>query len=334
MKPYVIAEVAQGYEGSPVQAALLIKAAVSAGADAVKLQLVYAEELATPDYEHYRLFATLEMADETWRDLRELARRGGIGFYLDVFGAKSLALAGRIGVDGVKVHSTDMSNPGLIAAIAKSTVPEALLSVGGCSTMEIDEALAVLGAKRAVLLHGFQGYPTPNDANQIRRLSHLIDRYGKRADTRFGFADHADPADDLALTLAAAALGAGATVFEKHLTLAQSLKLEDHESALNPDEFARFAAALRDCAEGLGEIVPGDAFFGMHASERTYREKTRKHVIAAIDLARGAILEPAHVVLKRSTSKTPLYDAREAIGRRVRRSIKAGEPLAAADLED
>ena len=334
MKPYIIAELAQGYEGSAAQAALLVKAALNAGADAVKLQLVYADDLATADYEHYRLFGTLEMPDEIWVELRGVARSGGIGFYLDVFGARSLALAEQIGVDGVKVHSTDMANAGLIAAIARSAVPQVLLSVGGCSMAEIDEALSAIGGKEAVLLLGFQGYPTPIEANQVRRLGSLITRHGDRAKTRFGFADHADPDEDLALMMPAAALGAGATVFEKHLTLAQTLKLEDHESALNPDQFARFSAALRACAVALGEVREGDAFFGMHATEKVYREKTRKHVVAAGDLAAGGVIKAADVVLKRSTSRAPLFDAGAAIGRRLRHDIAAGQPLTAADLED
>ena len=45
----IIAEIAQGFEGKPEQSRLLIKAASAAGANAVKFQLVYADELATPD---------------------------------------------------------------------------------------------------------------------------------------------------------------------------------------------------------------------------------------------------------------------------------------------
>ena len=49
----VIAELAQGFEGRPDQARLLLQAAASAGADAAKFQLIYADELAAPDYRHW-----------------------------------------------------------------------------------------------------------------------------------------------------------------------------------------------------------------------------------------------------------------------------------------
>jgi N,N'-diacetyllegionaminate synthase len=66
MQIEIIAELAQGFEGRPEQARLLMKAAASAGADAAKYQLVYADELATPDYKYYDLFRSLEMPDDVW----------------------------------------------------------------------------------------------------------------------------------------------------------------------------------------------------------------------------------------------------------------------------
>jgi N,N'-diacetyllegionaminate synthase len=334
MKPYIIAELAQGFEGSPSQARLLVRAAARAGADAAKLQLVYADELATPDYEHYALFSQLEMSDEEWQALAELARSAGIALQLDIFGPRSLDLAQRVGAQAVKIHSTDMSNPGLLAAVAASAVPEVLLSAGGCSLAEVDEALGIIGDKPVVLLLGFQGYPTVREANQVRRVTHVAARYAKRPRTRIGFADHADPNDPLALAIPAAALGAGATVFEKHLTLAKALKLEDHEAALNPDEFAQFAQALRGTAEAIGAVDETDAFLGMHETEKVYRQKTRKHVVIANGVAAGATLKAQDVLLKRSTSKTPIYDARLAIGRRLKRALPAGAAVSASDLED
>ena len=60
----VIAEAAQGFEGDPFVARLLVKAAAAGHADMVKFQLVYADELATPEYAYYGLFKQLEMADQ------------------------------------------------------------------------------------------------------------------------------------------------------------------------------------------------------------------------------------------------------------------------------
>ena len=47
----VVAELAQGFEGCVQQTKLMVKAAAMAGADAAKFQLIFADELSTPDYD-------------------------------------------------------------------------------------------------------------------------------------------------------------------------------------------------------------------------------------------------------------------------------------------
>ena len=70
----IIAEIAQGFEGSLTQAKLLLKAASSSGADIAKLQLVYADELATQDYIYYKLFKNLEMSFKQWKELYDYSK--------------------------------------------------------------------------------------------------------------------------------------------------------------------------------------------------------------------------------------------------------------------
>jgi sialic acid synthase SpsE len=327
-EPFIIAELAQGYEGKPTQAAALLDAAASAGADAVKFQLVYAEELATPQYQHFDLFRRLQMPDRAWEELAARARERSVILQLDVFGPRSLALAQALGAGAVKVHSTDMGNPALLQSIAGSSVEEILLSTAGCRHDEIEAALRLLREKRLVLLHGFQGYPTPTAANQIIRLRELAARHGSTERVRVGFADHAEPTSPLAMLLAATALGAGATVIEKHLTLDRRLKLEDYESALNPDEFAAFVRHMRECGLALG---CADA--PMDDAERSYRDKTRKHVVAAHDLVAGSLISGADIALKRTPSAVFVQDAALVVGRRLARSVKADEPIAADALQ-
>lgn len=152
----IVAEVAQGFEGNPAQAALLIRAAAKSGADAVKFQLVFADELATPDYQYYDLFRGLEMSDETWQSLADQCRAEGIALQVDIFGRRSLDLAARIGVETVKLHGTDIANPGLLRDVAASSVPQVMLGAGGAHLDEIDTALAVLADKKVVVLLGFR----------------------------------------------------------------------------------------------------------------------------------------------------------------------------------
>jgi sialic acid synthase SpsE len=333
MRIDIIAELAQGFEGRPEQARLLMKAAASAGADAAKYQLVYADELATPDYKYYDLFRSLEMADEVWMELSTYAKELGITLQVDIFGSRSLELAETIGASGVKLHGTDIANLGLLAEVARSSVPKVLLGAGGAWYGEIEHAVSALKNKEVVVLLGFQGYPTPTETNQIARVRMLVARLVKNhPHVSIGFADHASPDSPLRYALAAVAVGAGASVIEKHLTFGQVMKLEDHESALNPDQFLEFTETLRACAEAMGTAHEATDF-GMSESEQGYRKMIRRHVVAGADLRAGQVISPADLVLKRTSSEQIMTDLAPVYGMTLKRNLLKNAPLAAADIK-
>lgn len=329
----IIAELAQGFEGNPGLAALLICGAAKSGADAAKFQLVYADELATPGYQYYDLFKGLEMSDEIWAGLAKTASEFGVALQVDIFGPRSLALAEKIGVQTVKLHGTDIANPGLLHDVAASGVPNVMLGAGGAHLPEIETALEILAKKQVILLLGFQAYPTPTETNQIDRVRVLVDRYADRSNITVGFADHADPEQSLRMALASASVGAGARVIEKHLTLGRNMEIEDFESALNPDQFQDFVETLRgvDSAMGQASATPD---FDMSEAEQGYRKMVRRHVVSAHALSAGQVLEAADLVLKRADIEDPLTDLSAALGRRLTRDIAANAPLRANDLED
>ena len=169
MKVQIVAELAQGFEGRAEQARLLLRAAAAADADAAKFQLVYADELATPDYQHYGLFRTLEMPDEVWAGLAAEAAKLKIELHLDIFGSRSLRLAQEIGAGAIKLHATDIANIGLLEDVARSSVRKVFLGAGGAHLTEVEGALARLPGKEVVVLLGFQGYPTPTDTTAVDR---------------------------------------------------------------------------------------------------------------------------------------------------------------------
>jgi sialic acid synthase SpsE len=329
----IVAELAQGFEGNPGLASLLVKAAAAGGADAAKFQLVYADELATPDYKYYDLFKTLEMDDNTWEALAAQASDAGIRLYLDIFGQRSLALAEKLGVTTVKLHGTDISNTGFLRQVAASTVPRVMLGAGGAHLLEIERALDILQGKQVVVLLGFQSYPTPHESNQIARVRLLVERWAKGdGSVTLGFADHAPPEDGTRFALAGTAIGAGARLIEKHLTLGRNMKLEDHESALNPDEFAEFSKIVRDCAAAIG-FSSNAPDFGMSEAELGYRKMIRRHVIAASDLPAGTVLGAEHLMLKRAGAEDVLTDLEAVYGRKLQRPVSANTPVLATDIE-
>jgi len=326
-KTQIIAEIAQGFEGNPVYSKLFVKAAAKAGADAVKFQLVYADELATPDYKYYDLFKSLEMPDDAWENISNLAKENSIELYLDIFGEKSLHLADQIGAVSIKIHGTDIANKRLLKLVHQSNVKQVILGVGGALQSEILVALDILKNKQIILLFGFQSYPTANSDNQLKRIEWASQVFSRvHPSIKIGFADHANPETNIHLGLGAMAIGFGAEVLEKHLTLTKSLKMEDHESALNADEFLEYVNFIHECTSAIGNVNNIDDF-GMSESELGYRKMIRRHVVAIDSISKGELIVAENLVLKRTSSSLALTNIADVDGKIASFLIAPNSPI-------
>lgn len=326
----IIAEAAQGYEGDATLARLLVRAAAAGGADAVKFQVVYADEFATRAYAYHALFKSLEMPMAAWEAVAAEAKTRGIKLVCDVFGLESLEVALTLGAAGVKVHATDFFNrPVVETALARA--PHVYFSAGGIEVSEIEEWLARAGTAalpRLTMLYGFQAEPTLVGDNHLARLGALRARFPGLG---LGFMDHAAGDADDAGWLGALALPFGVSVIEKHITLERSLQLEDYVSAATPTEFVAYVRRIR-----AAEAALGSAELTLSAAERGYRRKALKVVVAARALPEGTVLTTGDILLLRA----PLPDEgevlrrpEEAVGRRLLRALAAGEPVLPEDLK-
>jgi N,N'-diacetyllegionaminate synthase len=262
------------------------------------------------------------MANEEWANLAIYAKKQGIKLQFDIFGERSLNLAVHVGVLEIKLHGTDIANIGLLKLIVNSAIERVLLGAGGANLEELLEAVTILQTKKVVILLGFQGYPTPVDANQISRIK-ILEKIltNKHPNLTIGFADHAPSDSLLRYALPALAVGAGAKVLEKHLTLSKLLKLEDYESALNPDEFLEFTELMHHC-ESANSLPNNAEQFDMSESENDYRKKIRRHVVANKDLEAGQKISDNEVVLKRTSSLNPINQITNVYGKVLAESVK------------
>ena len=332
MKIEIIAELAQGFEGSVHQAKLLIAAAAKSGANAAKFQMVYSDELATPDYQYYQLFSNLELSDSEWLDIKATCDHYNIELILDVFGKKGLKLAETMGVRSIKLHATDINNIGFLTNIANSAISRVMLGAGGAYTDEIEEAVAILASKHIVLFHGFQGYPTLINENQMSRLNVWKTIFAQYNNISFGFSDHVDPNCPSSISLPAFAVGQGVSVLEKHLTLGRCMELEDHESAMNPDQFKVFVSCIEDINEAFGN--PNDSNdFGMSEAEEQYRKNIRRHVVTVKEIPSGQLISASDVVLKRTSAKEAYTDIQSVYGKIPKRSLAQNTAITIGTFE-
>ena len=324
---YIIAEIASAHEGDPEFAQRLLTAAAQTGADAVKFQIFCRDELMSKLHPKYDSFGEIEIPPNSWNTLLSIAGSMDMDVIAEVFDQRSLDLAVASGcVDSYKIPTSDINNREFIQSVCRAG-KRVCIGVGGATEDEVDRAVGWLQAEAAdvVLMHGFQSYPTCLDDSNLARLHTLVKRYNLQV----GYADHVDAENsEMSNLVPLMAIGAGAIVIEKHLTDDRSRQGRDHFSALTPDEFTRFVAGIRriECVMGTPspELVP---------AEIKYREDMKRYGVAARNLAEGDTLEEEFVAFKRIGCAGMTHaDLKTFIGRRLKRSKSADDPLLSDDF--
>lgn len=320
-KVLIIAEIAHAHEGKPEIARTLVKRACETGADAIKFQLIFGEELVVHEHPRCAHFTNMEMPKEIWQELIAIVHEAGMQVYADVFGLKAARLGMECGVDGFKVHSSDSINLPLLDYLDQQNRP-ILLSCGGTKLIEIKWALDRLSKSREAgqiaLIHGFQNFPTKLEDTNLKWISEWHSMF----QLPVGFMDHVDAEDPMAMMLPVMGVPASARVIEKHITLDRSQKGLDYYSSLHPDEFKTMVQTIR-----RSEIAFGTLPMTMSPDELAYRKKMKKLLVATRDLTAGECLQNEDLTFKRGDFEGhPLYLS-EAIGRILKHPLKADEAL-------
>lgn len=328
----IIAEIGQGFEGNKELAKVLTRSAAKAGATLVKFQLVFADDLCVPDYEYYDLFKSLELSLEDWKEIKKVTEESGANLLVDVFGPLSVDFAKQIGVKSIKFHPTDINNFELLEQINGIELDEFILGVGGASIKEIRLFLSKFDMKtKLVLMHGYQGYPTPNEDNQLSRIQYIKNYFKEDyPEVQYGFADHVVSDVNYSVVLNSMALSQGASYFEKHMSFGTCVELEDFESSIQPDEFKFFVESLNNAQEAFGATAQKD-FFGMSKAEQGYRSYVRRNWLADRNISKGETLTHDNICFKR-TSQESEVGLIDLLGKEVKTDIKKNQILQKQDI--
>ncbi len=314
-KTFIVAEIAQGYEGDVNLCKLFVRLAKASGADAVKFQIFEVEELCVESYKHYALFKSLYIAPEKWQEVIDLAKKEGIEFYADIFGTKTLNWITAAGIDGIKIHSSDLKNYELLKNL-KDKEYNIILGIGGSTLEETEKAVNILGKNNIILMSGFQAEPNYIEDIELHKLKILKDKFGLKV----GYADHIDVATELSVTLPSMAVLMGADCIEKHLTIEREyLKLEDFISALNASEFLRMVELIRN-VEQFPNVFSSK--FDLTEREKKYRISSKKVVLSSQNLSEGHVIALEDITFLRTGEEyTDLLELEEIIGKKTKQSI-------------
>jgi len=328
-RTHLIAEIANAHQGDPSTALELAKAAAKAGAESVKFQIYFADEFLTTTHPRYEHFKRQAFSKEEWAHLLTEAKALDVEVYADLFGLEAFHVASQYGIDGYKVHSSDLNNTRLLKALANQP-KKVFLATGGSTILEIQYALETLlsgenGPCEVALLHGFQAYPTEIEDSVLNRLKALKELFGMRV--RLGYSDHVDGGDTFSHILPLLALPYEIDYIEKHITFNRDAKGVDYYSSIEPSELEVFIRSLR-----LAEASLGEAPLGFSKSERHYRNTVKKSWVATENLAAGTCIEPHHIEMKRTPhfSAPPKFE--EIVGQHLVRPLAFEEAVSQEHL--
>jgi sialic acid synthase SpsE len=355
-RPLIIAELGTSHNADLVKAREMAAAAGEAGADCVKTQMVFADEILHPNTGEvalpggkirlYDRFKALEAPVEFYGELKEYVESRGLLFLCSPFGLKSAGLLRELRPQMVKVASPELNFTALLEEVAGWGLP-VLLSSGVSTLADIEEALGILGGggtSRVCLLHCVTAYPAPEGDYNLRVLNSLRAVFG----VPVGLSDHSlDPE-----LIPALAVTQGAAVIEKHFCLSRSEKGLDDPIALPPPLFAQMVRAIRRAAlagpdAAIAALVqergeaPVLAALGagvkeLAPSERANYRRTNRSIHALRDIRAGELIGGGDfAVLRTEKILRPGLEPRWApfiAGRRARSFIPAGEGIRFEDI--
>lgn len=332
---FVIAEMAYSHDGSIDKAKKIIKAAADAKADAICFHITSMEDYMVPQYRSgkgrvsagketepiYEYLNSINLNEDAWRTLFPHAKKLGLLICTMCNDLPSVALAYELGTDANVISPASFAEEDLVKEVARKGNP-VFLRIGGALLGEVERAISWIregGNEDIVLIHGFQSYPTKLADMHLRFIQTLKQMFSLPV----GFADHTDGGSKLALIVPLVALPFGANVIEKHLTHDRSLRGEDFESALNPDDFKKFVQNLREIEKAFGWswVRP------LSKAERDYRQVARKRIVAAQYIKAGEKITKGRIAFKRSDEGLFPDEITFLIGRVASKNIRKNEPI-------
>jgi pseudaminic acid synthase len=330
VRPFVIAEMSGNHNQSLERALAIVDAAADAGADALKLQ-TYSPDTMTLDLDErefhigdpaspwsgtslYRLYGEACTPWDWHAPLFARARARGLAAFSTPFDASAVAFLESLDVPCYKIASFENTDLALIRLVAATGKP-VIISTGMASPAELDDAVAAAreaGCRDLVLLKCTSTYPAPPEHTNLATIPDLRARFG----CEVGLSDHT-----MGTAVAVAAVALGATVIEKHLTLARADGGVDSTFSLEPSELARLVDEAGQAWQALGEVS-----YGPTAAEHASLQ-FRRSLYVVEDVKAGATFTPANVRAIRPGLGLAPKHLEQVLGRPATVDVRRGTPL-------
>ncbi|MBK7765448.1 MAG: pseudaminic acid synthase [Sulfuritalea sp.] len=329
-RPFIIAEMSGNHNQSLERALQIVEAAARSGARALKLQTYTADTMtidvregeffiADPDglWSGNSLYQLYQQAHTPWEWHEPIFRRArelGMVPFSTPFDETAVDFLESLDVPVYKIASFENTDLPLIRKVAATGQPM-IISTGMASVAELDETVRAAreaGCKNLVLLKCTSTYPSTPENTNIRTIPHLRDLFG----CEVGLSDHT-----MGCGAAIAAVALGATVIEKHFTLARADGGVDSAFSMEPAEMKILATEAERAWQSLGQISYG----ATSAEQKSLVFRRSLYVVK--DIAAGELLSADNVrAIRPGLGLAPRW-IDTVLGMAAKKAVKRGTPL-------
>lgn len=263
-KTYIIAEMSANHAGSIERAKEIIHAAKESGADCIKIQTYTADTMTIDCNNKYfniengtwkgeNLYKLYQKAYTPWEwqaELKEEAKKAGIGFLATPFDKTSVDFLEEIGIEFYKIASFELVDIPLIKYVASKNKP-IIMSTGMGTLEEIEEAVEAVYSqdnRELALLKCSSAYPAITDDMNLTVIKDMKERFN----IPVGLSDHS-----MGALGAVIAVALGASLIEKHFCISREIENPDASFSMEPDEFKGMVRDIRNAERAKGKVVYG-----------------------------------------------------------------------------
>ena len=322
---YFIAEIGGNFS-SYNEGVKIIKSAIKAGANAVKVQTYLAENYVSRFAEftmsnvgkkknQLKIIKKLELDLTIQKKLFEYCKKKNITFFSTPSHKTDIEFLEQVENKIYKIGSDDLTNIPFIEEISKTKKPT-IMSTGMSNMKEVQDSVNAFYStenKKLSLLHCVSMYPFEPKFANLQTIVTMKKKFG----IPIGWSDHTK-----GIEVCVAAAGLGANIIEKHYTLDRHAKGPDHMLSANPKEFSQMVNMIRimETSKGTGKKYPA-------LCEIKNIKDIRKSLVASHEIQKGTTITKDMINIKRpGTGLEPKYFTK-IIGKKAKKTILFDEPI-------
>ena len=319
-KVFVIAEIGNNHNGSMDRAFSLIDHCIEIGADCAKFQMRNLQEVYRSNSLNKQgddlgveyvidLLDRFELSIDNHRELKDYCQKKGIIYLCTPWDHKSLQQLEEFKVEAYKVASADLTNIPLINSLIQTKKP-LILSTGMSTEDEVSTISKLLnssGSKYA-FLHCNSTYPAPFQDINLSWMERLANIH-----PIIGYSGH-----ERGISVSLAAVGLGAKIIERHITVDRNLEGPDHSASLLPDDFRELILGIRQIEDAIGTKEKRTLSQG----EMINRENLSKSLVASKEIKEDEVITTKHIDVRSPGLGLSPLQFEDLVGRKSKRNLQ------------